>query len=80
MEALAGFTALIGLAFFIIAVLVVVEFLAIGFRVADIKKKLHEVAKENQDQTRYLAAISRNLALLASYKIPSVQFGSGSTQ
>jgi hypothetical protein len=48
--------------------------------VADIKKKLHEVAKENQDQTRYLAAISRNLALLASYKIPSVQFGSGSTQ
>jgi uncharacterized membrane protein len=70
MEVLVAPTTVLGLVFLVLAILTIFEFLAIGFRVGDIKKQVREMRKESEQQNRHLAAISANLVTLINLSTP----------
>lgn len=64
-----AFLSLVG---FVVGILILIDFLLLGHRVQKIRKELEKQSAQIEQQTRYLAAISANLARSATQAPASV--------
>ncbi len=70
MEGLEGVLALLWFAGFILSLAILIEFFQIGHRLHKIRRETEKHTKLLEDQTRYLAAISANLAQILARRPP----------
>ena len=66
MEALAGVTAFVGTVFFLLSILILIEFFLMGHRLHKIRQELENHTPQLEQQNAHLAAISANLAALVN--------------